>query len=173
MSVEKILEAVIFAQEAHRGQVRKYTGEPYITHPIAVSEIVDTVSSDEEMIVAAILHDTVEDTDTTLDDIRDVFGLRVSLLVDDLTDVSQPGDGNRAIRKKKDLEHTAKASPDAKTIKLADLIHNTQSIVAKDPKFAKTYIAEKALLLEVLTEGNQELHKRAMALVDNYYSSIK
>jgi hypothetical protein len=81
-----------------------------------------------------------------------------------LTDVSRPEDGNRAARKAIDLAHTAKASPAAKTIKLADLIDNTRSIVERDPDFAKVYLQEKARLLEVLQEGDPTL----MAMAREY-----
>ena len=74
-----------------------------------------------------------------------------------LTDVSTLFYGNRAVRKAIDLVHTAKASAEAKTVKLADLIDNTKSIFAHDPKFAKVYLKEKALLLEVLEEGDAAL----------------
>lgn len=73
-------------------------------------------------------------------------------MVDMLTDVSRPEDGNRAARKKLDREHLAKATPEVKTIKLADLIHNTESIVAHDPKFAEVYLEEKRALLSVLKD---------------------
>lgn len=136
---------------------RKYTGDPYITHPAAVVELVRSVPHTEAMICAAWLHDTVEDTQATLDEIDLVFGGTVAALVEMLTDVSRPGDGNRVVRKAIDREHTARASPAAKTIKLADLIDNTKSIAANDPKFAAVYLAEKALLLEVLTEGDAVL----------------
>ena len=154
-----------FATERHTGQVRKYTGEPYICHPAAVVEIVRGMTHTPEMIAAAWLHDTVEDTETTLGEIKEYFGDQVSVLVEMLTDVSEPGDGNRATRKALDREHTAKASPDAKTIKLADLIHNTKSIVEFDPDFAKIYLAEKELLLKVLKEGDKTLWNRANDIV--------
>lgn len=109
------------------------------------------------MICAAWLHDTVEDTPATLDEVERVFGFEVAALVEMLTDVSKPSDGNRAVRKAIDREHTAKASPQAKTIKLADLIDNTRSITEHDPKFAAVYLAEKALLLEVLRDGDATL----------------
>ena len=80
--------ARIFAGLAHGSQKRKYTGEPYIVHPVEVSEIVAWHNGSKEMIAAALLHDTVEDTDVTIDDIRNEFGNAVALLVDDLTDVS-------------------------------------------------------------------------------------
>ncbi len=145
-------------------QRRKYTNEPYIMHPASVVKLVRSVNHTEAMIAAAWLHDTVEDTPATLDDVERVFGGTVSALVEMLTDVSKPTDGNREKRKAIDRAHTAKASPEAKTIKLADLIDNTRSIVARDPEFAKVYLAEKVLLLEVLREGNAELWNIAHAL---------
>jgi hypothetical protein len=83
------------------------------------------------------------------------------MYVADLTDVSRADDGNRAVRKAIDLAHTAKACADAKTIKLADLLSNTASIVAYDPGFARVYLKEKTALLKVLTEGDATLLARA------------
>ena len=157
--------ALDFATKAHEGQVRKYTGEPYIHHPIAVARLVASVTDDRAMIIAAILHDTVEDTDATLDEIEHLFGADVASLVEALTDVSTPQDGLRHMRKEIDRLHTAKASPRAKTIKLADLIDNSGSIIERDPKFAKVYIGEKKPLLEVLTEGDPFLLSEAWRIV--------
>jgi len=154
------------AYEWHKGQVRKYTGEPYAMHPKAVMEIVKTVPHTEAMLCAAWLHDTVEDTPCTLDDVRKMCGDDVAVLVKMLTDVSKPEDGNRAARKAIDRAHTAKASPEAKTIKLADLIDNTRRITKHDPAFAKVYLAEKSLLLEVLMEGNADLWKMACSTIN-------
>lgn len=158
--VEKAKE---FAARKHAevNQVRKYTGEPYINHPAEVVDIVKTVPHDDTMLAAAWLHDTVEDTVTTLDEIEREFGLVVAAYVESLTDVSISSDGNRAERKAIDRNHTAKAMPEAKTIKLADLISNSASIVERDPKFAKVYLAEKKLLLDVLKDGDQTLWQRA------------
>lgn len=146
---------------------RKYTGEPYITHPAAVVELVRSVPHTESMICAAWLHDTVEDTPCTLDEVERVFGFKVAEMVEMLTDVSKPSDGNRAMRKAIDRDHTAKASTQAKTIKLADLIDNSRSITAHDPSFAKVYLAEKALLLEVLREGDATLWEMAHGMLLN------
>jgi len=153
------IDAAAFAKDAHGriNQRRKYTNEPYIVHPKAVAEIVKSVTDDNAMICAAWLHDTVEDAGVTLQEIEEKFGSEVMVLVEMLTDVSKASDGNREVRKRIDLEHTAKASPAAKTIKLADLIDNTKTIVKYDPGFAKIYLKEKRALLEVLKEGNQEL----------------
>ena len=142
---------------------RKYTGVPYIQHPINVAILVQSVGGDENQVIAAINHDTVEDCPfVTIEMIEQQFGTDVAGLVSDLTDVSKPQDGNRATRKQIDLEHTAKASPRAKTIKLADLIDNTKDIVANDRVFAKTYLAEKKRLLEVLKDGNPTLYQIAL-----------
>lgn len=159
-----IESAKVFCLASHAsvGQLRKYTGEPYHLHPFEVADTVaDTEYCTEEMIVAALLHDVVEDTQVSLDVIARQFGLVVAAYVEQLTDVSKPEDGNRAARKAIDLAHTAKASPQAKTIKLADLISNSRSIVERDPEFAKVYLAEKRALLEVLKEGDPTLYRIA------------
>lgn len=174
--MEDIMEsrARQFADAAHASinQRRKYTGEPYIAHPVAVAELVRSVPHTPEMLAAALLHDVVEDTFVTLDEIERVFGFKVAELVEMLTDVSTPHDGLRRHRKALDREHTAKASPEAKTIKLADMIDNTRSIVAHDPGFAKVYIGEKALLLEVLREGDATLWAMASDLVNQLLERV-
>lgn len=157
-----------FAVRAHEGQKRKYTGEPYVCHCEHVAELVTSHGGSPEMIAAAWLHDTVEDCGITLDEIEDTFGRKVAEMVSDLTDVSKPKDGNRAKRKEIDRLHTAKASPEAKTIKLADLISNTSSITKHDPDFAKVYLKEKRLLLQVLKDGNAELYSKATELCDSF-----
>jgi (p)ppGpp synthase/HD superfamily hydrolase len=168
---EIIQKAKEFAKMAHEEvqQVRKYTSEPYIVHPASVAKIVASVTNDEAMICAAWLHDVVEDTPYTISEIKLHFGEDVASLVSDLTDVSKPEDGNRKTRKQLDLEHTKNASARAKTVKLADLIDNSQSITKHDPNFAKVYMQEKRNLLEVLKEGDQQLFARAMEIVENYY----
>lgn len=164
--------AFLFAKGAHErvGQTRKYTGEPYIVHPVAVAELVAEHGGDEEMIAAALLHDTVEDTGVELAEIERRFGAGVAALVADLTDVSTPSDGNRAVRKRIDLEHTAAASARAQTIKLADLIDNSEGIMEHDSAFAKRYMPEKKRTLAVLTKGHPELRKRAARIVERWES---
>ena len=151
--------ARIFATAAHAavGQLRKYTNEPYIVHPAEVVSIVRSVPHTEAMLAAAWLHDVVEDTGVTIETVRAEFGTEVADLVSWLTDVSRPEDGNRAHRKARDREHTAAAPAEAQTVKLADMISNTRSIMAHDPKFAVTYLEEKRALLAVMTRGNATL----------------
>jgi len=159
MKHELVILADEFANEAHTsvGQVRKYTGEPYIVHPREVREILlkfSTVEVTPEQEAAALLHDVVEDTKVTIDEVRDRFGDEVATLVSWLTDVSKPSDGNRRVRKTIDKEHTAAAPTRAKNIKLADLISNTTSIVANDPAFAEVYLKEKVALLNVMDDAD-------------------
>lgn len=159
-----------FASNAH-GQInqrRKYTDEPYIVHPSNVVKLIKSIPHDEEMICAGWLHDVVEDTSNIIEEIYNEFGHGTALLVSELTDISRLEDGNRSVRKQIDLEHTRLASPRAKTIKLADLIDNSSSILKHDPRFAKVYMKEKIALLDVLKEGNQTLFKKAQNIVDDY-----
>lgn len=160
--------ARMFAHGAHFavGQLRKYTNEPYIVHPFEVASIVATVpDATEEMIAAAWLHDVVEDTGVTLDQVHLLFGANVAKLVFWLTDQSKPEDGNRAARKAIDRAHIAAAPAEAQTVKLADLISNTKSIMAHDEAFAKVYLEEKRLLLEVMTKGHPALMAEARKFI--------
>ena len=150
-------EVLKFATKAHGDQKRKYTEDPYIVHPIAVAEIVKTVPHTDAMIAAALLHDVVEDTPVTIEQIKDKFGSEVAELVGWLTDISRPENGNRKTRKSLDRDHSANAPAEAQTIKLADLIHNTKSIEKHDPHFWKVYKQEKIALLDVLTKGDRSL----------------
>lgn len=154
-----VQRARAFAVDAHRqiNHRRKYSRQPYEVHLQAVAELVASVTSQPEMLAAAWLHDTVEDTPVTLDAVLQEFGAGVAALVGDLTDVSRPGDGNRTVRKAIDREHTARASPRAKTVKLADLIDNLRDIVPGDPGFARVFLAEAQALLAVLGDGDARL----------------
>nr|MBA2817645.1 GTP pyrophosphokinase rsh [Candidatus Pantoea persica] len=111
-------------------------------------ELVRSVSSDDALLAAAWLHDTVEDTDSTLGDIESHFGPRVAELVEMLTDSAQPQAKNRVARKIAYFRHTATALPEAKTIKLADIIDNTRAIVRFDPYFARVYLVEKRIQID-------------------------
>ena len=161
-----------FAHRAHNAieHTRKYTGEPYTTHLAAVAALVESAGGTAEMVAAAWLHDVVEDTPTTLQTVTAEFGSTVGALVEQLTDVSQPEDGNRAARKALDRAHLAAASPEAQTVKLADLIDNSHSITEHDPGFARVYMQEKRALLEVLTAGDTTLRARASAIVERYFA---
>lgn len=162
-----VTRARIFATAAHSavGQLRKYTHEPYIVHPTEVAAMVMAHGGTDAMVAAAYLHDVVEDTGVSIELIRAEFGSEVSDLVGWLTDVSRPDHGNRSARKAVDRAHTASAPAEAQSIKCCDLISNTRSIVAHDAKFAVTYLAEKRLLLEVMTKADARLLAQARAQI--------
>ena len=144
--------ALVFATAAHAavGQMRKYTDDPYIVHPIRVATTVAKFGGTDEMIAAAYLHDVVEDTGVSIVDIQDMFGTDVALIVNGLTDVSKPEDGNRAVRKAMDRQHSADATWAAQFVKCADIIDNAHDIGDNDPSFNLVYRKEMLLLIQVL-----------------------
>ena len=166
--MDKLTKAGLVCMVAHEavGQRRKYTDEPYYEHPFAVVDILeDWGIKDEDVLSAALLHDVIEDTRITYEFLLQLFGKRIAGLVLEVTDVSKPEDGNRTVRKRIDKKHLAQASAEGQTIKLADLIHNTRSIVKHDPGFARLYLREKEELLQVLTKGDPGLLEAAWAVL--------
>lgn len=164
-----VARAEAFARAAHSSidQRRKYSGEPYINHPEAVAKIVASVTDDEPSLAAAWLHDVVEDTPITIGEIAAEFGDDIAGLVENLTNVARPEDGNRKQRKAINRAHSAMADPRAKTVKLADVIHNLGDLAVQDPKFARVYAEEKRLQITVLKEGDSSLMKRVRAIIDD------
>ena len=162
--------ALQFAKDAHGDQVRKYTGLPYWTHTVAVADTVARYGGTDEMIAAALLHDTVEDTPITFTDIWVEFDEIIMDLVYELTDISRPEDGNRASRKALDRHHYSMASRAAQIIKAADMIDNSASILEHDPKFAKVYIPELQLLLSVMTKiHDHPIYAEAKGIIHAQY----
>ena len=151
--MDRIQHATVFATQAHAGQKRKYTGDDYIVHPIAVAKLVADNGGTENQIMAALLHDTIEDTGVTYGDVRRAFGKEVAGLVLELTDeftTEMYPDDNRAQRKAWENARLADVSIEAKLIKLCDMIDNTSSIVEHDPGFAKVYLGEKLALYSAM-----------------------
>ena len=160
------------ARELHGEQKRKYTGEPYVNHTVKVAEIVKTYGGDESMVYAAILHDVLEDTPTTEDElfsyITEITGdIKLSMdvlrLVKELTDVYTTEDYpdiNRKGRKEMEAIRLGKTSSKAQTIKYADLLDNSMDILSNDPKFAKVYLKEKEQILKYMNKGNSELYDK-------------
>lgn len=165
---DMIVKAEIFATQAHAlvEQKRKYTGEDYIVHPIRVAKIVEQFGGSDNQIAAAFLHDVVEDTDIDILDVRMEFGNDIGEIVDGLTDVSQPSDGNRKLRKAMDRAHSADASAEAQFVKCADIIDNSADISANDPNFSKVYKQEMLELLTVMDKvSDTEIFAQALRSV--------
>lgn len=161
-----------FAKNAHDSIAhrRKYSDEPYHVHLERVAGIVATVTSDPTMIAAAWLHDVLEDVAPKNSEygstaILTLFGERVLQLVLEVSDVSKSSDGNRATRKAIDRAHYAKASPDGKTIKLADMIDNYIDISQNDTHFARVFRKEALLLLPHLQAGSSLLYQKLCILL--------
>lgn len=119
-------KAIVFAAKVHRNQVRKGTDIPYITHPFAVGMMLQRANCSEEVIAAGILHDTLEDTDTTFEELKDEFGLRIANLVQSASeqDKSLPWE----VRKQHTIEHIKDASLEELQVIVADKLHNLQTI---------------------------------------------
>lgn len=123
--------AIIFAVKAHAGTERRGKGYPYIVHPLEAVSIVATMTSDQELLAAAALHDTVEDTEVTVEQIRAEFGERVAALVADESDVipeGVPKEDNWHERKRDAIERLSKAGRDSKIVALGDKLSNMRGI---------------------------------------------
>ena len=153
-------EAMMFAREAHKTQRRRYSNNLYADHLAEVAGIVATVDPDPEAIAVAWLHDCIEDQGVSEGEIRERFGPRVAYGVLMLSDLET---GNRAARKTASRERLALAEGWVQTIKVADLISNTGSIVIHDPDFARVYLREKRLLLDVMVDADPRLRALALA----------
>ncbi len=176
---ERVQKAVEIATHAHEGQFRK-TGEPYIIHPLAVKKILEEWNMDEDTIIAGILHDTVEDTELTLDDVRRDFGETVAFLVDGVTKLSTARTGMRDIdtylpeTKDNFLRLMIALGDDIRVliIKLADRLHNLRTLSALPPdkqkKIAKETLEVFAPLADRLNMGllRVELADLAFKYVD-------
>lgn len=160
-----IERARAFAIEAHGDQKRKYTGEPYVVHTQQVADIVQRAGGDPCMVAAAHLHDVVEDTPTTIEQVREAFGPEVARLVLGMTDQVPLSLGNRRARKRAESDRLGAADGRVQTIKLADIISNTPSIAEHDPGFAKVYLAEMRYLVPLLVRGDAALLARAREIV--------
>jgi guanosine-3',5'-bis(diphosphate) 3'-pyrophosphohydrolase len=130
--MEIVLEAAAFAAEKHRNQRRKdEEASPYINHPIQLAYIlVQAGIEDPVVLAAALLHDTIEDTNTTLDELEIVFGYEIANIVAECSDDKRL---SKLERKLAQIEHAAKISPKAKLVKLADKIANVSDINGAPP----------------------------------------
>ncbi len=154
--------AIEMAVRAHAGTERRGKGYPYIVHPMEAMAIVSTMTADQELLAAAALHDVVEDTDYTVDDIRAEFGDRIATLVESESDSLTPGIPEEETwheRKRAAIERLAKASRDAKMVALGDKLSNMRAI-------ARDYAVkgdELWNLFHVKERRDHEWHYRSLA----------
>jgi len=170
-----INSALNLAGCAHIDQKRKITEESYIIHTINVANIVFTATDNAYIISAALMHDTIEDSDITYEDIRADFCQDIADWVQGVTNVSAKADGNRKVRAKMELDHLRSCHIASKIIKLADIIDNCRSIPLLDPKFALIYMEEKKRQIGVLYDDDKrvrKLHNLATQINENYWKLI-
>ena len=131
MNSDLLDRAIIFAVNAHHNTERRGKGFPYIVHPMEAVEIVATITSDQELLAAAALHDTVEDTDVTVEDIRREFGDRIAELVHSESDQMVAGESEESswpVRKRAAILRLKNASHDAKIVAMGDKLSNMRAI---------------------------------------------
>lgn len=167
---EKMLRAARLAVIGHDGQKRKITNVPYVTHPLRVAAIVaeaklpDGVDR-EECILAAILHDTLEDTQIEPETLVKEFGRNVYKIVNELTlDLGIP----RAERIKKMLDRADHMSAGAKVIKLADRLDNMRDMEGRDRKFIQRYCQEAQAIVEKMRGACPPLETEIEKLIEKY-----
>ena len=131
LNTDLLDRAIIFAVQAHHNTERRGKGFPYIVHPMEAVEIVATITSDQELLAAAALHDTIEDTDVTVEDIRREFGERVAELVHAESDQFTEGVSEEESwhdRKQAAIDRLRDASHDAKIVAIGDKLSNMRTI---------------------------------------------
>jgi (p)ppGpp synthase/HD superfamily hydrolase len=173
-----------FADQAHGEQKRKYTPERYIVHPVRVMEICREYTTDISVLAAALLHDVLEDTVTTRDEIKEFLSTvmdvekaeRTVQLVEELTDEfikENYPQWNRRRRKQKEAERLSRVSAQAQTIKYADIIDNSVEIVYQDTDFAQVYLFEVRAILKTMSKGDKHLYQRAIETIDRCIEELR
>jgi (p)ppGpp synthase/HD superfamily hydrolase len=177
--MDDILQQVTdFADRSHGAQMRRYTPERYIVHPVKVMEMCRHYNADLPVLAAALLHDVLEDTPVTQEKMlqflqtimEEAEANKTTGLVVELTDVytkKEYSRWNRRKRKRNETLRIEKTSGDSQTVKYADIIDNCREIAVHDPKFAFVFLNECRLLLERMPKGHPGLYQRAIETVDN------
>ena len=162
LDTELMDRAIVFAVKAHHNTERRGKGFPYIIHPLEAVEIVATMTTDQELLAAAALHDTIEDTDVTVEQIRAQFGDRIAELVHSESDQFTEGvseEDSWHDRKQAAIDRLAAASHDAKIVALGDKLSNMRAIwrdyqVKGDALWSIFHVKDKA---------SHEWHYRGLA----------
>ncbi len=165
--MNRLLQAIAFAADKHRNQRRKDAeASPYINHPIALANVLANEGgiTDETVLIAAILHDTIEDTETTADELRRHFGEAITAVV---LEVSDDKSLPKAERKRLQVEHAAHISREAQLVKLADKICNLRDIVTSPP--ANWTLERKQAYFDwakAVVDGLRDVHPKLEQLFD-------
>ena len=167
-----ILKATEFSALKHRNQKRKDGKTPYVIHPISVAMILSGIGGidDEEILSAALLHDTIEDTDATADEIDQVFGSRIRSIVEELTDNKEL---SYSERKQFQIDHAPSLSKEATLVKIADKISNVSDLIDEKPanwndSRCKEYIDWAENVINRCQKVNMKLEEYFYNLVNSY-----
>lgn len=170
-----VSDAQYFATKAHdaAGQRRRFTNERFICHPGRVAFLVASATEHPVAIAVAWLHDVIEDTYVTEQQLKSVFGTEISDCVATLTNDFDSKLGNRAHRKSLERIQMSRADAIAQSVRLADIIDNVDSLATYDPAFANVYIRESFCLLPYLKAGDELLFQLAAECLVRSQSRIK
>ncbi|MHA1797348.1 MAG: HD domain-containing protein [Candidatus Helarchaeota archaeon] len=163
--MEKVIQ---FARKKHQGQFRKNHDIPYIAHPIGVANILKNLNVEDDLIKVAYLHDVLEDTEASYEEIKTNFGERIANLVLELT--NDPVEISKLGKTRYLINKINKMSSDALTIKLADRLNNVEDIEETDAKFRKYYVKQTHEILEHL---ERKLNKNQRILYELILKKIK
>lgn len=170
-----LFHAIRFATDCHSGQKRKYTGAPYIQHPLRVMcRALQLPGVTEEIACAAVLHDVVEDCGVERQRLEELLSSEVASLVMELTNVSKQTHptANREARKKLDWQHLSRASVTAKRLKMLDRMDNLRDIPPNEG-FLRVYVEESRGLLNVLRGADTELERDLESLIETLSKETK
>jgi len=173
-----LLQAIEFASQKHRDQRRKDAAKaPYINHCIRVATIAETIGkiTDHELLMAAVLHDTIEDTETTESEIASLFGERVLSLVKEMSDDKSL---NKQTRKDLQIKHAPHVSEDVAPLKLADKIANCEDMLVSAPQGwseerVLTYYEWSDAVIERLPRVNEALYQHSKQVIEQGYKQYK
>lgn len=161
-ALDPISLAITKASWWHGEQKRKYTNDPYIVHPVEVMQFLQLFTKDEAVLIAAVLHDVVEDTPATVEEVRAIFGDDVASLVFGMSEPEVPAGTNRGQRKEIYRLHLKKQCWRTKMIKFGDIYSNTKDIAMHDPDFAVVYLAEIQRTIDSIDDPRIPLLLRVM-----------
>lgn len=162
-------QAILFATQAHSGQVRKLAGTPYILHPLEVASIIGTITTDKETMAAGLLHDTVEDCNVDPKEIKKIFGPRVAALVQSETEdklSERPASETWMERKEESLLMLGYTKDrDVKILWLADKLSNIRS-------FYREHIKNGDGFFQALNQKDPKMHKWYYTTIAKYLSEL-
>ena len=161
------------ARQAHAGQVRKYTNEPYVNHPIRVSEWLAQFNVGELIIAGALCHDVIEDTDVGYTDLDMTVCTPVADLVQEVTNGVYPEGTPRVEKFWGNIIKLLRASHQAQTLKCGDCYDNCKDVYELDPPYGARYIAEKFFMIRMFTRAQADVRQAVLDLLSSIFNRME